>query len=228
MVDKIKSPSPFQQSQLKINNKDQGAPDTMRSASSNEGLKQAFQNLSTAVSVKEHSGVEEKKHLKAEAKPVDKSIKSESESKLSSLNDAVRYSKEALSALEQVTAGNLNSASVSKLLSEDPAKKEGENTSIKFGTDRTPVGEIADDLQALKSNLKNLFVALKEKADQSNITIANREASSSSVEDLKQASEIAKDTSREIQFNPKDAMGAHNLSFGAVTKLLREENQERA
>lgn len=218
MVDKIKSSSP---PVLRTLEKEQIAPSN---AKSNESLRQGFQTLSNTLSVTERA-VKDTKVQKSESKASEATKKPPSESKLSSLNDAVRFSKEALNALEQVTAGGLSSKSVSALLSDDE-ENESSGIQLKDKSDKPAVVEIANDLDALKTNLRDLFTALKQKADKSNITIANQEASNPSVEDLDKAKELAKNASNKIEFNPQKAMDAHSgIDLQSVTRLLREDSR---
>jgi hypothetical protein len=216
MVDKIKSPSPVQKNL-------QSEQANVEKAKSPESLRQGFQTLSTSLSVSDRF-IRDQKPLKVETRRQEDSRNASPEVKVSSLDDAVRYSREALNALEQVTAGGLNSQTVSSLLSEE------EDSSVdipeRSEAKRTRVGELAEDLDTLKTNLRDLFIALKEKADKSNVTISNREASNPGVEDLRLATELARNASKEIKFHPDNALEVHSgIDLNSVTRLLREKDE---
>jgi len=197
MVDKINDPkvAPKQLS------KETNNPSSVKS---NESLREGFKSLSSSLTIASSArelGVQSPN--KANAPGASKSALVSDK-----LNDAVKYSKDAISVLEDITAGSLKPDLVNELLSEE---EEDDSSGVKLFTynrEEAPVRQLADDLNTLKKDLKNLFEALKEKANQSAVTIENREASSAKIEDLDKAKEQADLTSSEIQFNVKDATGA--------------------
>ena len=136
-----------------------------------------------------------------------------------SLQDAVKYSKQALKVLEDVTAGGLSSDGVQKLLSEESTADEVNLPD----RERLPVSveQLAGDLEDLKNNLSTLFESLKNKANQSAVSNENQRASQVDTKDLEQARSKAKSTSLQIQFNGDEALSAHRgLTLDSVAFLL--------
>jgi hypothetical protein len=210
MVDKIKSQE-FVKLQIEKERSTPAAP-----SRSGHELREGFKSLSSSLSVAEKVN-DLKSNNKAPSKPVE--IR-KSGSNMASLDDAVRYSKDAIDALEQVTAGSLKTQNVYSLLSEDeeaiPVKSKPRGESIS-------IGQLADDLESLKNDLKDLFATLKQKADQTGVLDENIEASNVSVEDLQQAQQLAEKASKEIQFNPQGALKAYDqLNVSSVARLLHE------
>lgn len=216
MVDKINVPKVATAQQTKEFN-------NQSSSKSNVSLREGFKSLSSTLTVAGSArelGVQgpNKGNPPGSSKPSLVTGK---------LDDAVKYSKDAISALEDITAGSLKPDTVNELLSEED---EDDSSGVKLFTynrEEAPVRQLADDLKTLKKDLKNLFEALKEKASQSAVTSENREASSARIEDLDQAKAQADLTSSEIQFNVKDALQAHSrLSINSVVRLL-DDNDAR-
>jgi hypothetical protein len=112
------------------------------------------------------------------------------------LNDAVKFSNEALKAIERVSD------------SDSP----GENTEV--------VQEFANDLDRLKSDIVDLLSDLRSRADRAGIIGANIEASSPQLEDVAKAQERAKS----ISFDVDQALGAHGegLTIDRVAELLAD------
>jgi hypothetical protein len=210
MVDKIKSQE-FVKLQIEKERSTPAAP----SRSGNE-LREGFKTLSSSLSVAERVN-DQKSTNKASSRSAEIP---KTASNMASLDDAVRFSKDAINALEQVTAGSLKSENVYSLLSEDA---EAVPVKAKSRGDSISVGQLADDLESLKKDLKDLFATLKQKADQTGVLDENIEASNTSVEDLQQAQQLAEKASKEIQFNPRDALKAYDqLNVSSVARLLHE------
>ena len=114
-----------------------------------------------------------------------------------SLNDAVRFSKEALNALEGVADS-----------------EQGEPELVK---------EFAADLDKLKSDIVDLLSDLRRRADTADVASENIEASDASIEDVERAQAQASEASSQIQFNSEEALSAHGaLTFERVAQLLAE------
>jgi hypothetical protein len=205
MADKISTgvPSIKSPQQIVVNS-------STNNVTSTQALKDSFKSISSNLSVAQVT------------KQITPSIKNSDDgaAKLSnSLKDAVRYSKQALSVLEDVIAGDIKPDNVEKLLSED-SKALIQRVPER---DRLPVSisEIAGDLQELKDNLTTLFESLKTKSEQSEVYSENRKASEVEVVDLEEAKSKAESTSMRIQFNSKEALSAHTgLTINSVAQLL--------
>lgn len=218
---KSKSSSPIQ-----LNLNSAVKREVSKDVSSVENLKKGFDNLSSisvAQMAKDNNKKADVSQIKNEKiKDSDSNIKLSSSDE-ASLNQAVEYSKQAFDALEQVTAKNLTNTSVASLLSDDDKDIDSVRTLSFQKNISTPVVEIAKDMEVLKEDLRKLFSALKNKAETSSIKISNNEASNASTKDVDEALMLAKNTSQEIEFNPKKAMSAHNeIAPSRVSYLLRE------
>jgi hypothetical protein len=155
-------------------------------------LRESFKNLSSGTSVSQAA-----KEVPAVIN-VQKRGSSVKVGKLvESLNEAVRFSKEALNALEGVG---------------DPDRKNPEL-----------VKEFANDLDKLKSDIVDLLSDLRRRADTAGVANENIEASDASLADVERAQARATQTSSQIQFNSEEALNAHGeLTFEKVARLLAE------
>lgn len=186
-------------------------------SSSPQVLKENFKSLSSNLSVAQ---------VTQEATPQTKKS-DEGAAKLSnSLKDAVKYSKQALKVLEDITAGDLNPDGVNKLLS---VNEDTEEVEIQpRPRESVSVTELADDLSALKENLSSLFETLKEKSNKSDVLSENKQASLSDTKDLVKAQSKAESASLRIQFNGREALEVHQgLTINSVAKLLSNTETER-
>lgn len=178
---------------------------------SQQALKENFKTISSTLSVAQVS------------RQVSGSVKNSDDgaTKLSnSLKDAVKYSKQALKVLEDITAGDLTHADVQKLLSSE-GSSESVEIDLNKQKDGVSVQDLAVDLAALKENLSKLFDSLKAKANQSEVYSENQKASEAQISDLKEAQSKADATSMRIQFNSQEALLAHNgLTVDSVANLL--------
>jgi hypothetical protein len=206
MVDKIKAlgitPEPIEVKNAR----------SALTGASTQNLKENFKSISSSLSAAQV--------FKGSNNTQKEKVNSSSSSRLSdSLQDAVKYSKQALKVLEDVTAGGLNSEGVGKLLSEE---SESDEVSLP-DRERLPVTvqQLAGDLEDLKNNLTTLFESLKQKANQSVVSNENQLASQVNTQDLEQARSKAKSTSLQIQFNGNEALSAHRgLTLDSVAFLL--------
>ncbi len=112
------------------------------------------------------------------------------------LNDAVKFSNEALKAIERVSE----------------TEASGGNTDV--------VQEFANDLDRLKSDIVDLLSDLRSRADRAGIIGANIEASTPQLEDVAKAQERA----QTISFDVEQALGAHGegLTYDRVAELLAD------
>ena len=162
---------------------------------SGSALRESFKSLSSGTSVSQ---------VAKEASAVVNVQKRPSQGNLgnmvTSLNDAVRFSKEALKALEGVadSTGALGN--------------------------RGLVQEFADDLNKLKAEVADLLEGLQNQAQTADVLNENIEASGTKVEDLEKAQAKAKETNSLIQFHSEEALAAHGgtLTVDSVSRLLGE------
>ena len=180
---------------------------------STQSLKDNFKSISSSLSVVQVAKI-------SNSNSPAKSSENSNASRLSaSLQDAVKYSKQAIKVLEDVTAGDLNHSEVEKLLSESGS--DAEVSLPERPKEILSVEDIAGDLEALKNNLTSLFESLKQKATQSEVFTENQRASEADKKDLEIAQSKADSTSMQIQFNSREALSAHNgLTLDSVASLL--------
>jgi hypothetical protein len=223
MVDKVKNtPSLVGQERLQSQIKNEQA------TSSDKSLRSSFASLSTQVNLAARE-IRDQKPSGSAAKMGDQQG---STVKLSdALGKAVSSSRDALRALEEAIAGGVDPKKAIQLVSENSEpSKETESVLSRYEarTQNGPVGELVKDLDELKANLQELFIALREKSDQvktNEVKEENISAAKANPSDLKQAQEMAEEMSAVIQFNPKDALGAYSrLSVSTVSSLLDEES----
>ena len=119
---------------------------------------------------------------------------------VTSLNDAVKFSQEALKALEGVA---------------DSTGAIGHRGLVK---------EFSGDLDKLKSEVTDLLEGLKNQAQSADVLNENIQASDTKVSDLYKAQSKAKETNSLIQFNSEEALQAHGgaLTVDSVSRLLVE------
>ncbi len=157
-------------------------------------LRESFKTLSSGTSVSQVAN---------EASAVVNVRKREEPAKgsklVESLNEAVRFSNEALNVLEQVA--------------ESDSDEKGSGL----------VREFADDLEELKSDIVDLLSDLRSRAETADVASENLEAADATVEDVDRAQNTASEASDQIQFNSDEALGAiGELNFERVAKLLAE------
>ncbi|MCB0322593.1 MAG: hypothetical protein KDD69_03435 [Bdellovibrionales bacterium] len=160
---------------------------------SSDALRESYKNLSSGTSVTQAA-----KEVPAVVN-VQKRGNSVQVGKLvQNLNEAVRYSNEALKALEEVATPEAG----------------GPNGLVR---------EFAEDLDKLRSDIVDLLSDLRLRADTANVASENIEAADASVEDVARAQARANSAHSQIQFNSVDALNAHEgLTFEKVARLLAE------
>ena len=160
--------------------------------SDSASLRESFKTLSSGTSVSQA----------AQEQPavvnVQKRGNSAKASKLvDSLNEALRHSKDALSAIEEIAGSD-----------------DKELSSVK---------EFATDLEELKSDIVDLLSDLRRRAEAADVASENFEAADATVEDVARARTKASEASSQIQFNSDEALSAHGgLDFERVARLLAE------
>ncbi len=189
MVDSIKN----SQSPLSSSPTPKKANEVTKQSSASE-LRESFKTLSSGTSVSQAAN-----ESPAVVKVQKRGENAKGSKLVESLNEAVRYSNEALNVLEQVV------------------ESEGKNSGSGL------VQEFADDLAELKSDIVDLLSDLRRRAETADIASENIDAADVSVEDVDRAQNKASNTSSQIQFNSEEALSAHGeLSFERVAKLLAE------
>lgn len=162
--------------------------ETRRSQSS---LRTSFQSLSSGTSVSETA-----REASAVVSVERRGGLSQTSKLASNLNDAVRFSNEALRALEDVA-------------------QAAEGVGVPG-----VVQEFAEDLDKLKSDIANLLQSLRERADRASLIDENVEASGARIEDVERAQE----TAQSLSFSVEEALSAHGngLTADRVAELLAE------
>jgi hypothetical protein len=139
-----------------------------------------------------------------------------------SLNEAVRFSTEALNVLEGVSRPGANGRVEKKATEENSPEKKVDEQDTE-DTSSGLVQAFAEDLAELKSDIVDLLADLRRRAEAADVASENFEASDASVEDVDRAQSKATETSSQIQFNSEEALSAHGeLSFERVARLLAE------
>jgi hypothetical protein len=115
---------------------------------------------------------------------------------VNNLNDAVKFSREALQALEKVVS-------------------EEEAGSV--------IGEFTADLERLRLDIVDLLEDLRSRARTAEVISENIEAADARLEDVERAGAKAREASVQIQFRSEEALQAHGaLTLEKVNRLLDE------
>lgn len=191
MVDSIKSQTPVltpskSKSVQEQSNNTASLRDNFKSLSSGLTVAQAANDTPAVVNIRREGNSDKAGRLK------------------DNLNDAVRFSNEALRSLENI-------ASDKELKAEKPE----------------PVGsvqELAADLDRLKSDIVDLLDELRSRAETADLISENYQAAGARLEDVEKAQTKAQSTSSDIQFNSEQALNAHSgeLTLERVQQLLSE------
>lgn len=112
------------------------------------------------------------------------------------LQDAVRFSREALRSIEGVadTVGQIPDSGIG--------------------------AEFAEEVGKLRTDLQGLLTELQSRADTAGIISANIEAEGPRIEDVERAQAKAQSTKSVIQFQSEQALAAHSITPETVERLL--------
>ena len=115
---------------------------------------------------------------------------------LDNLNDAVKFSREAVLALDKAVGDHDASSSLEKLTA---------------------------DIEKLRSDIAGVLEGLRTRADAAQVIGENLAAASPEIENVDKASVKAREAGSQIQFRSDQALGAHDgLSANRVAELLED------